>query len=109
MVNYNPSVVPILLSMAFIGFLYRFLARVMPDVRTMIFTPFLTILGGAYLGITNTCRYVLQAGSNFLNLLAFTGGPPSNLVNGVIGTLLSLIFAAAATYFIGFTKEERKA
>lgn len=44
MVNYSQSVVPVLLSVAFMGLVYRFLAKIMPDTVTTIFTPFLTIL-----------------------------------------------------------------
>lgn len=249
LVNYSQSVVPVLLSVAFMGFLYKALAKVMPDVLTTIFTPFITILvsvpvsflflaplgnnianaigggiaafgnatgffgvavigaiweflvmtgmhvpvimtfmvdymqkgymtgaalggntatwacwgvalgvflrlknkqeksaaggffisgivggiteptlyglcmkyrrcfialviggfvGGAYLGITNVCAYMMGS-SNFLNLISFTGGTTANLVNGIIGCVLSLAVAAVATYFIGFSKDDLKA
>lgn len=249
LVNYSQSVVPVLLSVAFMGFLYKALAKVMPDVLTTIFTPFTTILvsvpvsflflaplgnnianaigggiaafgnatgffgvavigaiwqllvmtgmhvpvimtfmvdymqkgymtgaslggntatwacwgvalgvflrlknkqeksaaggffisgivggiteptlyglcmkyrrcfialviggfvGGAYLGITKVNQYLMPS-SNFLNLLGFTGGTTANLVNGIIGCVLSLVVAAVATYFIGFSKDDLKA
>ena len=248
MVNYSQSVVPVLLSVAFMGFLYRFLAKIMPDTLTTIFTPFLTLVatvpvsflflaplgtnisnaigggiaafgglgfigsafigaiwqflvmtgmhvpvimtmmvdffetgvmtgasvapnaatwacwgvalgaflrlknkqekstaggffvsgivggiteptmyglcmkyrrcfltliiggavGGAYLGFTKACQYMMPA-SNFLNLVGFAGGTTANVVNGVIGCILSLVAAAVATYFIGFSKEELQA
>lgn len=44
MVNYSQSVVPVLLSVAFMGFLYRGLSKIMPDTLDAVFTPFLTIL-----------------------------------------------------------------
>ena len=33
----------------------------------------------------------------------------ANLVNGIIGCVLSLAVAAVATYFIGFSKDDLKA
>ena len=66
-------------------------------------------VGGAYLGITNAIQWVMAGGTNFLMLLGFTGGSTANLVNGIIGSLLSMVAAAVATYFIGFSKDELKA
>ncbi len=65
-------------------------------------------VGGAWMGITNVLSYMM-ATSNFLNVLSFTGGTTANLVNGIIGCLLSLVVTTVATYFIGFTKEDLKA
>lgn len=65
-------------------------------------------VGGVYVGLTHVCQYVLGGASNFLNLIGFTGGSTANLVNGVIGSVLSLVVGAVATYFIGFSKEELK-
>lgn len=44
LVNYSQSMVPALLSVAFMGLAYRFLAKIMPDSLTTIFTPFLTLV-----------------------------------------------------------------
>lgn len=65
-------------------------------------------LGGAYMGITNVCQYVLGSGTSFLSVIGFTGGTTANLVNGVIACVLSMVVATVATYFIGFSKEELK-
>lgn len=62
-------------------------------------------VGGAYMGLFDVKAYVMGS-TNFLSLLSFTGGSTSNLVNGCIACILSLLAAAVATYFIGFTKEE---
>ncbi len=62
-------------------------------------------VGGAYAGITDVRSY-LMASTNFLSLLAYTGGSNANLVNGIISCILSLLAAAVATYLIGFRKEE---
>lgn len=62
-------------------------------------------MGGAYAGITDVRSY-LMASTNFLSLLAYTGGSNANLVNGIISCILSLLAAAVATYLIGFRKEE---
>lgn len=65
-------------------------------------------IGSLYAGITNVLYYVMSS-SNFLDLLAYTGGSTANLINGCIAMLLSMISAAVATYFIGFSKEELNA
>lgn len=44
MVNYSQSLVPVLLSVAFMGLVYRLFAKIMPDTLTTIFTPLCTIL-----------------------------------------------------------------
>lgn len=63
-------------------------------------------VGGVYVGVTHVCQYVLGGATNFMNLVGFTGGSTANLVNGTISSVLSLVVAAAATYLIGFSKEE---
>ncbi len=44
MINYSQSVVPILLSVAFMGLVYKLFFRFLPTTITTIFTPFLTML-----------------------------------------------------------------
>ena len=66
-------------------------------------------VGGAYMGITGVRQYVMATISNCLGAIAFTGSTTANLVNGIIGSVLALVAAAAATYFIGFSKDEIKA
>jgi len=66
-----------------------------------------SFIGGAYLGLTKVCVYMMSS-SNFLNVLGFSGGTTANLVNGTIGCVLALVVAAVATYFIGFSKDEIK-
>lgn len=62
-------------------------------------------LGGAYVGITHSYMYALGA-TNFLMVLSFSGAGTANFVNGVIGCIISLAGAAAATYFIGFDPKD---
>ncbi len=38
--------------------------------------------------------------------LGFVGGGVTNLVNGIIGCVLSLVVAAVVTYFLGFDKND---
>lgn len=64
-------------------------------------------VGGAYAGITNVCNYAITT-SNFLSVLSFSGGSGANLLNGIIGAVLSLVVAAVATYLFGFGKTEKK-
>lgn len=65
MVNYSQSVMPVLLSVAFMGFLYKALAKVMPDALTTIFTPFLTLV------VTVPVSFLLLAplGTNISNAI----------------------------------------
>lgn len=63
-------------------------------------------LGGAYVGIAKVTAYVLGGATNILALVAFAGGTTANMVNGVIACALSLVGAAVATYFIGFSKKD---
>lgn len=44
LVNYSQSLVPVLLSVAFMGLIYHLIAKVMPDTMTTIFTPLCTAL-----------------------------------------------------------------
>ena len=64
-------------------------------------------VGGVYASITNVTVYVLT-NANFLSLLGFAGGTLSNIVNGIISCVLSLVVAAVATFIAGFSKEELK-
>lgn len=79
--------------------------------HTRCFIPLVigSFVGGAYLGITHVCSYVMGGASNFLTLISYTGGTTANLINGVIGSLLSMAIATVLTYFIGFGKEELEA
>lgn len=64
-------------------------------------------VGGVYASITNVTVYVMT-NANFLSLLGFAGGTLSNIVNGIISCVLSLVVAAVATFIAGFSKEELK-
>jgi PTS system beta-glucosides-specific IIC component len=66
-----------------------------------------SFVGGAYMGLTGVVRYLVGGGSNFLMLVKFTGGTTANLVNAVIGCLMSMILAAVLTYIMGVTKEDK--
>lgn len=63
--------------------------------------------GGLYAGITGVGTYVMGA-TNFLSLLQYAGGGTANLVNGIIGVVISVIVAAALTYLFAFTKEQKE-
>jgi len=65
-------------------------------------------VGGAYLGLTHVCSYVMGGATNFLMLINYTGGTTANLVNGIIGNLLGFIVSAVVVYFFGFSKDEIK-
>lgn len=62
-------------------------------------------IGGAYNGIMGVTAN-LMASSNFLGVLAFSGGSSSNFINGTIGCCVALIASTIFTYFIGYSKEE---
>lgn len=63
-------------------------------------------VGGLYFGILNVGHYTLIPVTNILSLLCFTGHTTANTINGIIGSLITVIVAAIVTYFFGFTKEQ---
>lgn len=65
-------------------------------------------VGGAWMGITKVCSYVMGS-SNFLSLISYTGGSKANLINGCIACLASFIVSAICAYIFGVTKEEANA
>ncbi|MBQ8986376.1 MAG: PTS glucose transporter subunit IIA [Lachnospiraceae bacterium] len=62
-------------------------------------------VGGLYVGLTHSYMYGLGA-TNFLMILSFSGASTANFINGTIGCIISMLAAAAATYFIGFDKND---
>ena len=62
-------------------------------------------VGGLYVGLTHSYMYGLGA-TNFLMILSFSGGSTTNFINGTIGCVISMLAAAAATYMIGFDKND---
>ncbi len=62
-------------------------------------------IGGLYAGLTHVASYAVGA-TNFLIALGFAAGGSANFVNGTISCVISLLAAAAATYFIGFDKND---
>ena len=69
---------------------------------TMILGAF---VGGVYASITSVTIYVMST-ANFLSLLGFVGGSKTNIINGVVSCILSMLVAAVLTYLFGFSKEE---
>lgn len=80
LVNYSQSMVPVLLSVAFMGLLYRIFTRFTPDVLATVFTPFLTLLIAAPVSLI--CL-----------------APLGNIVGGALGGALAAF--SQATGFIG--------
>lgn len=73
--------------------------------------PFIGLIGGGFIGglyggISNAIVATLVPASNFTCLLGFLGQSDMNLINGVIGCLISVISAILITYFFGFNKKE---
>ena len=62
-------------------------------------------VGGVYASITSVTIYVMST-ANFLSLLGFVGGSKTNIINGVVSCILSMLVAAVLTYLFGFSKEE---
>ncbi|GLC90466.1 PTS transporter subunit EIIC [Lysinibacillus piscis] len=62
--------------------------------------------GGLYAGLTGVTAYALIPVANFLNILSYVGGTTANLVNAIISVLISIVVAAAVTYFFGFKKDD---
>lgn len=84
MLNYSQSVVPIFLSVAFMGLVYKFFFRILPTTITTIFTPFFTMLVSVPISML---------------ALAPLGNTIANLIGGGIAALGSLGFIGSA--FIG--------
>lgn len=61
--------------------------------------------GGLYMGILNVGHYTLIPLTNIVSLLSFSGSTTANLVNGIIGCVISVVVAAGLTYFMGFEEE----
>lgn len=75
--------------------------------------PFIGLIGGGFIGglyggISNAIVATLVPASNFTSLLGFLGSTNMNLINGVIGCIISIVSAALLTYFLGFNKKELK-
>lgn len=62
--------------------------------------------GGLYAGIMKVGTYVMGA-TNFLSLLQYAGGGTANLVNGIIGVVISVVVTAVLTYMFAFTNEQK--
>lgn len=60
--------------------------------------------GGLYAGLTHVGVYVMGA-TNFLAVLGFVGGGTSNLVNGIIASVISLVGSTIAVYVLGIKEE----
>ncbi|MDF9823971.1 PTS system beta-glucosides-specific IIC component [Breznakia sp. PF5-3] len=63
-------------------------------------------VGGLYAGLLNVGTYALVPVASFLCLTSFAGGPTSNLVHGIIASVIAFIVSAAVTYLFGFKKDE---
>lgn len=73
--------------------------------------PFIGLIGGGFIGglyggISNAIVATLVPASNFTCLLGFLGSSDMNMVNGIIGCLVSVISAILITYFLGFDKKD---
>lgn len=62
--------------------------------------------GGLYGGAMKVVSATLVPSSSVTALLAFVGNSTSNVINGVIASLVALLVAAICTYFWGFEKNE---
>lgn len=71
---------------------------------------FLAMMGGAALGAAYSgllgCKGYVMASSNFMTPMTFAGGTTGNLINGVIGCVITVAASAVLTYLFGFSKDE---
>lgn len=61
--------------------------------------------GGLYAGLTHVGAHVMGA-TNFLSVLTFVAGGTANVINGIAASMIAMLVAAAATYFLGFSKAD---
>lgn len=71
--------------------------------------PFLGLIiggfaGGLYAGIAGATTYTLIPVASFLSIFCFAGGPMSDLIHGIIASVIAFVVSAVATYFLGFRK-----
>ena len=72
--------------------------------------PFIALLiggfvGGLYAGIMHVTTYVMGA-TNFLAILGFVAGGTSNLIHGIIASMIGMFGTAILTYVLGGFEEE---
>lgn len=63
-------------------------------------------IASAYLGITNTYTYQIAGSTGIFGIPVLIGPESSNLINGIIGLVLSLIIGFIATWILGFKEVE---
>lgn len=61
--------------------------------------------GGLYAGLTGVGTYMVAA-ANFMSVIAYANGGMTNLMNGIISQLITLVVSTAITVCFGFTKQE---
>ncbi|MFT4106716.1 MAG: PTS transporter subunit EIIC [Lacrimispora sp.] len=61
--------------------------------------------GGMIYGISHATCYFLINAANFMALTTFVGGPTSNIVFGVIGSVVGFVLSVIITYLFGFEKD----
>lgn len=62
--------------------------------------------GGLYLGIMHTGVYAMVGASNFMTVLAYAGGGTMNVVNSVVGGVISIAVTAVLGYVWAFKNEK---
>ncbi|MGM9961124.1 MAG: PTS transporter subunit EIIC [Allobaculum sp.] len=65
------------------------------------------LCGGLYAGLTHVATYVMGA-TNFLGVLGFVAGGTSNLVNGIIASVMAMLISAIVTFILGGFDDEEK-
>lgn len=61
--------------------------------------------GGAIAGMFDLKGYVMTS-ANFLSVLGYVGGTDTNLIVGIVASVMSLVVAAVVTFFFGFPRKE---
>ena len=56
--------------------------------------------GALYAALMGVKAYALVPVASFLALTAYAGGNSANFINGIIGGVISIVVAAAVTYFL---------
>lgn len=65
-------------------------------------------VGGLYGGLTNVVSATLVPSSSVTALFAFLGRSTTNIVNGIIASIIALVVAALVTFFFGFDKKDQQ-
>lgn len=89
--DYSQSLLPIILSVAAMGYIYKFIEKMMPDILSTIFTPFLTVLVMIPVSLCLLAPLGAFLGNYISNTLIAFGDVGGFLAVGVVAALWQIL------------------